>query len=106
MTRLSRRKPSGGEVGVASRKGGQSALRFARLAEERRNVWVQQIAEEALRHFKAGGPSAACVGRWLAVSCASASPPRGYCHSSHSQCLSRLILSQPSRKCDWRARQR
>ena len=45
---------------MASRKGGQSALRFARLAEERRNVWVQQIAEEALRHFKAGGPSAAC----------------------------------------------
>ena len=50
--RVGRKTPAGGKVGTASRRGGQSALRFARLAEEKRMVWVGRVAELTVEHFK------------------------------------------------------
>ena len=47
VTRLKRIKaPGGGIKATASRRGGQSALRFARIAQSNRERWVKGICEE------------------------------------------------------------
>lgn len=47
VSRLKRIKaPGGGIKATASRRGGQSALRFARIAQSNRERWVKRICEE------------------------------------------------------------